>query len=49
MFHDQNTDELTDIGKELLVRTARRNNIEIPSWYVRPKEKGKNYRYYRHG
>lgn len=49
MFHNQNTDELTDLGKELLVWTARRNNVEVPAWYVKPKEKGKNYRYFRNG
>lgn len=45
-FHDRETDELTDIGKELLVRTARRNNIDIPSWVLR---KGKEKRRYWYG
>lgn len=43
MFHDRNTNELTDIGLEVLVRTARKQNIDIPSWYIKPKTKGKKY------
>lgn len=38
-MHDRDTDELTDIGKELLERTALKNNIDVPYWYV--KKKGK--------
>lgn len=30
MMHDRNTGALTDDGIDLLKRTARRNNIEIP-------------------
>lgn len=44
MLHDRETDELTEMGQELLIRTARRNNIDIPTWYLERK-KGKNYKY----
>lgn len=30
LFHNRDTDELTEIGKQLLIRTARKNNIDIP-------------------
>jgi len=43
MMHDRDTDELTDIGKELLLRTAIKNNIDIPTWMFREKEKGTKY------
>lgn len=43
MMHDRDTNELTDIGKELLMRTAIKNNIDIPSWLFREKPKGKKY------
>lgn len=43
LLHDRDTDELTDEGKELLVRTARKNKIEIPSGYLRERKKGKKY------
>lgn len=45
MMHDRDTDELTDIGIELLLQTARRNKIEVPTWYVRKRKKGKKYEY----
>lgn len=47
MMHDRDTDELTDIGMELLERTARRNKITVPSYYLksRNKKKGKKYDY----
>lgn len=46
LMHDRDTDELSDIGKELLVRTAIRNNIPIPEDYlVSKKKKGKKYEY----
>jgi len=32
-LHDRNTDELTELGKDLLRRTARKNCIEIPEKY----------------
>ena len=32
-LHDRNTDELTEAGKELLRKTARKNGIPIPSRY----------------
>ena len=41
-FHDRNTDKLTPKGEELLIRTARRNGIDIPYWYLQHK-KGKKY------
>lgn len=43
MMHDRNTNELTDIGKELLLRTARRNNIEVPAWLTREEPKKIKY------
>lgn len=42
-FHDRNTNELTDVGLELLVRTARKNNIDIPTWLFKEKKKGMKY------
>lgn len=45
MMHDRTTDELTDVGMELLLWTARRNNIDVPSWYIRKRKKGKKYEY----
>jgi len=33
-LHDRESDELTDMGVELLRRTARKNNIPIPYKYV---------------
>ena len=45
LFHDRDTDELTDIGKELLIRTARRNNIDIPTWVKKGKENKRRYWY----
>lgn len=32
-LHDRNSDVLTEEGEELLRRTARKNNIEIPERY----------------
>lgn len=43
MFHDQTSDDLTDEGKELLLRTARKNNIEVPEWFFWEKKKGTKY------
>lgn len=34
-LHDRETDELTEMGVELLRRTARRNNIPVPYKYMR--------------
>lgn len=45
MMHDRDTDELTDIGIELLLRTARKYKIDVPSYYIRKKQKGKKYEY----
>lgn len=44
MMHDRNTNELTDIGKELLLRTARQNKIEVPAWLA-PKKEEKKIKY----
>lgn len=38
-FHDRDTDELTETGRLLLVRTARKQGIEIPAKYRCPTEK----------
>lgn len=38
-MHDRTTDKLTPKGQELLVRTAIKNNIEIPYWYLEVEEK----------
>lgn len=32
-LHDRDTDELTEAGRQLLIRTARKNNIPIPDKY----------------
>ena len=40
-MHDRDTDELTEKGMELLRRTCRKNNIEIPERYMNKKKKGK--------
>lgn len=32
-LHDRDTDELTEAGRQLLIRTARKNNILIPDKY----------------
>lgn len=44
LLHDRNTDRLTPKGEELLIRTARKNGIDIPYWYLQEK-KGKKYEY----
>ena len=36
LLHDRETNELTEKGRELLIRTARRNGIEIPPKYMKP-------------
>lgn len=38
MLHDRVNNELTDIGIEILVRTARKNNIEVPYAYIKEIE-----------
>lgn len=45
MMHDRDTDRLTDIGIELLLRTARKQKINVPSWYIEKPKKGKKYDY----
>lgn len=42
-MHDRNTDELTDVGIELLQRTAKKQGIPIPPEY-RTKKKEKSGR-----
>lgn len=43
MMHDRDTDRLTDIGIELLLRTARKQKIHVPEWYIEKPKKGKKY------
>lgn len=38
-LHDRDTDELTDAGIDLLVRTARKNNIKVPDRYIEGAKK----------
>lgn len=38
-LHDRNSDDLSDLGKELLIRTAQKNNIPVPSWVYEEKKK----------
>ena len=38
-FHDRDTDGLTETGRLLLVRTARKQGIEVPVKYRCPTEK----------
>lgn len=42
-LHDRNSDELSDMGKELLIRIAQKNNIPIPAWVYEEKRKGMKY------
>lgn len=39
-FHDRDTDELTEKGRELLRRTCRKKNMPIPQKYLEPKKRG---------
>ena len=41
-MHDRTTDELTEKGIALLIRTARKHNKPIPEEYLKPKKKKKN-------
>ena len=45
-MHDRETDELTEKGRDLLLRTARRNNVPVPEKYEKAKQsqKGKGAR-----
>lgn len=45
-FHNRNSDTLTKEGKELLIRTARKNNISVPYEYLKEKRNIKNDRYF---
>ena len=42
-LHDQNTGELTEKGRELLINTARKNNVPIPDKYKHPIKKAMRY------
>lgn len=35
-LHDRQTDELTEPGRQLLIRVARKNNITVPDKYMIP-------------
>lgn len=37
-MHDRDTDELTQKGRDLLVRTARKNNVHVPEKYDKQKQ-----------
>lgn len=41
MFHDRNTDELTEIGVEVLLRLCKQRNMEIPIKYRKTKTEEK--------
>ena len=45
LFHDRNSNKLTKAGVELLVRTARRNQISIPTGYIKAQKPEKKNRY----
>lgn len=38
-FHDRESDELTEKGRQLLVRTARKKGVDVPEKYRSPIEK----------
>lgn len=42
-LHDRQTDNLTEEGRQLLERIARRNNIEVPEKYKHPIVKRNRY------
>ena len=42
-LHYRDTDELTEAGAELLRRTARKNNIEIPAKYLENMKRRDKY------
>lgn len=44
-LHDRDNDQLTDMGKELLIRTARKRNIFVPAWILEEKRKDRRYFY----
>lgn len=46
-LHDRDTEELTEYGRQLLVRIARKNNIQIPEKYQH--EQPKRHRRMAHG
>ena len=45
-MHDRDTDELTQKGRDLLIRTARKNNIQVTEKYEQQKQsnRGKGVR-----
>ena len=40
-FHDREGDELSERGRQLLISTARKNNIPVPDKYKQQREKKK--------
>ena len=46
-LHDRNTNELTEEGRQLLVRIGRKNNIFVPDKYLMPIEDKTAKRYER--
>ena len=48
-FHIKETQLLSKTGLELLIRTAKRNNIEVPNWYIYKQKKGSNIVNNRYG
>lgn len=45
LFHDRTTDELTEIGQDVLRRLCKQRNMEIPSKYQKTKEKKSKIKY----
>lgn len=45
MFHDRNTDELTEIGQEVLRRLCKQRNMEVPQKYQVKKTEKKKIKY----
>lgn len=43
-LHDRDSDELTEAGKDLLRRTARRQGMEIPEKYREKKKENKEWK-----
>lgn len=41
LFHDRNTDELTEIGQEILRRLCKQRNMEVPEQYKKKEKKHK--------
>ncbi len=45
-LHYRSGNRLTQKGQELLVSTARKNNIDIPYWYLHTEEEGRKFNRY---